>query len=535
MVLNNQYMDNYDLSIIMPFYKRVKIFKPVFRKKHQFFQRNGIELILCVDEPSEQAEILELVKEYPLINWKIILNEKDHEWRNPAKAINVGIRHASKKYILQMDPELEFLTDVIHTLRLNMSFYPNHYAIGRVIFSSLDQEITIDNFEQLNLEILPFGSILAKKTDFEAVLGYNENYSIWGGEDDNIRTRFDLMGLKRLYYPDAVLIHREDFSKRKTSRKEQRMKIGPDLLANMLIPYEVITNGQDWGKNFNKIIYSWEMPSAIKKTACVNYLKTIGSFDLLSDDIFEKKYNLIVLIPVYNGSLFIEKCIKNILPHCDGIIILDDESTDDSYNLGASEKTLLRVKKTRNGFDDLANRNILLDIASFFCSEWLMTLDSDEWLSNKWNDLHHIMNMPDIDMASIWLVNLWNSEEYYRADMYDKSFSQKGLWMRWRLFRNKGRMQIHCMDDRKLHFVSIPYYGSYYISSIILLHAGYLTEKYRTEKFSFYKEEDKQELEDYDQILQDQVELAPINQIDAAYLSEQRNNMALKLSKFFKK
>lgn len=530
---NNQNIGDYDLSIIMPFYKRAKIFEPVFREKYQFFQRNGIELILCLDEPSEEKEIMDIVRSYPLINWKIIINENDHEWRNPAKAINVGIRHASKKYILQMDPELEFLTDVIHILRLYMDYYPDHYAIGRVIFSSLEQKITLDNFDKLNLEILPFGSIIARKSHFEAAFGYNENYNIWGGEDDNIRTRFDLMGLQRLYYPEAILIHREDFSKRITTRGEQRQKIDPDLLADMLIPNKVISNDINWGCDFDKVIYDWQTPSLEKKNACLNYLKGFKKYDLLSDAVFDKNYQLIVLIPVYNCSGFLKKCIDSILPFCDGIIVLDDDSTDDSYELANSEKTLMRVSKERMFFDDLGNRNILLDLVSFFCADWCLFLDSDEWMSNKWNDLNIVMKNTEIDIVSFWILNLWDSEDYYRADMYDESFAQYGFWVRWRMFRNKGRMQIYSPEGRKLHFASTPYFSNYHVSNTVLLHAGYLTKEYRSNKFLFYGKEDDKNPQKYEDIVVKEVELKPLNGIDENYILNQNELVNSKLETFF--
>lgn len=174
-------LKDFDLSIVMPFYKRFSSFKKVFDKQFHYFERNGIELIICLDEPSETELILDYIKNYPFINWKIIVNEKDHEWRNPSKAINVGIRHASKKYILQIDPELELLTDVIYILRRYLEYYPNHYATGQVIFTDLETEITENNYNAKEFVKLPYGSIMARKSDLEMISDIMRNILIGEG------------------------------------------------------------------------------------------------------------------------------------------------------------------------------------------------------------------------------------------------------------------------------------------------------------------------------------------------------------------
>ena len=124
-------LPDFDLSIVMPFYKRLDEFKRVFPSKAKYYERNGIEVVIVADEPTEEQGILDYIRRYPFINWKVVVNDEDHPWRNPAKAFNVGIRQATKSYILVMDPELEFYTDVIYELREKLDSYPEHYAVGQ--------------------------------------------------------------------------------------------------------------------------------------------------------------------------------------------------------------------------------------------------------------------------------------------------------------------------------------------------------------------------------------------------------------------
>ncbi|MCM1142115.1 MAG: glycosyltransferase family 2 protein [Muribaculum sp.] len=180
-------INNFDVSIVMPFYKKLKEFKRVFPTNHRYFERNGIELILVLDTPDEKEELIDFISNYPFINWKIILNEKPHEWRNPAKPLNVGIRHASKEFIMVCSPESEMLTDVIYLLRQTFEIYPdyNHFAIGRVCFAD-NENINLNNFD--NYHSIPFGSIMNTPRD-----GYitSEGNLIW--ENNSLENRISSM------------------------------------------------------------------------------------------------------------------------------------------------------------------------------------------------------------------------------------------------------------------------------------------------------------------------------------------------------
>lgn len=172
-----EFWKNFDLSVVIPFYKKMREFRRVFPLNHKYFQRNGIEVVIVLDTPLEQDELIEFVKDYPFVNWRIVLNDKPHEWRNPAKPLNVGIRHATKKYVMVCSPESEMLTDVIGILRKTFEDYSDfpHYAIGRVCFVN-DEVVTQDNFDVFRP--IPFGSIMVEKNilnKFMAMMRHSQN------------------------------------------------------------------------------------------------------------------------------------------------------------------------------------------------------------------------------------------------------------------------------------------------------------------------------------------------------------------------
>lgn len=174
--------------------------------------------------------------------------------------------------------------------------------------------------------------------------------------------------------------------------------------------------------------------------------------------------------------------------YCDGIILLDDDSRDDTYSIARSEKLLLKAKKVRTEFNDKQNRNILLDIASFFKAEWFIFIDADERFDDRFVDLRDVMKRDDVDTVGVWIANLWDSMETYRVDMEDTNpLSQNGLWFRWRMFRNKGHMNLRI--SRSLHFAAVPYRteNTNWISHSLLIHLGYLDSVDRIKKYFFIK------------------------------------------------
>ena len=504
----------------MPFYKRMDELRRVFPAKAQYLQRNGIEVVIVADEPSEQYELLDYIRGYPFINWKIIVNHNEHPWRNPSKALNVGIRMASKKYILIMSPESEFYSDVAYIFYKYLESYPEHFAVGQVLFTDFEQEVTESNIDRFNK--IPYGSIMARKQHFELVGGYNENYALWGGDDDNLRRRMELAGVKKLFCPEAILIHREnDYLHQVALRDDKRKKIPPEFLCEMLLPQNIKVNDDNWGSDFDDVVFDWRSnPYAARQ--CREYLSTFIDYQIPDDTEYDRQYRLIALIPVYNEAERISECLRSVEKHCDGIILLDDNSSDSTYSLAQSDKLLLKAKKNRLSFDDRQNRNILLNLASFFRSEWLIFIDADELFDERFIDLHRVMDLP-VDIVGVWIANLWDNIEQFRTNMEDTNpFSQNGLWCRWRLFRNKGRMQF--VHDRKLHFSSVPYFNKTHVSETLLLHSGYLDKSKREQKYNFYTKEDKEPIFSYSYILSEDVELQPIKHITKEHFKVKSEN-----------
>lgn len=500
MKFNAQVFHNFDLSVVMPFYKRLKVFKKVLKRNYTYLQRNGIEVIIALDNPDEEEGLLSLLKQYPFINWRLIVNRQKHNVRNPAKVLNVGIRHATKKYILVSDPEVEFHTDVILQLREFLNEYPGHYATGTVAFLEEGDKPTLKEIEKL--WFMPYGSIMVEKSHLEAIKGYDESFDKWGGEDDNIRKRLDMMGVLQLHTPNAKSFHRE-----KNLKLEERLNRTRSFpyraIKKMFYPNKIVVNDRDWGMDFNTISYDYQK-NEYSKELCERYLEGFLEYEVPYNNVFKKDYQKIILCQAYNESKFLPGFLENMAIYFDGIILLDDESTDGTYDLVEHPKLLLKLKKKRNGFNDLENRNILLDVASFFRSEWFCFMDIDERFGPKtdFSFLNKSFNVILFDFIHLY------DEQHYITEL---PYSDSGIFKRKRMFRGMGRVQINT-QYRKLHFALAPMHENIYLSKVLVMHLGTISKIKRKQKYDFYQMEDKEKTYDYSYLVKPN-NVAPIANI----------------------
>ncbi len=83
--VENDVADFFEISIVLPFYKKLKEFKKVLPNNLTYFQRNGIELIIVLDTPEEEVELKDYLDEFPFLNSNVIVNRVPHDWRNRPK------------------------------------------------------------------------------------------------------------------------------------------------------------------------------------------------------------------------------------------------------------------------------------------------------------------------------------------------------------------------------------------------------------------------------------------------------------------
>lgn len=96
---------------------------------------------------------------------------------------------------------------------------------------------------------------------------------------------------------------------------------------------------------------------------------------------------LIAMLPVRNGEQDLPGYLDSVRTLCDGVVALDDGSTDGTLGLLQADPLVLRVltnprRDDARGWDDAANRNRLLtavdELEPDLLPDWLISLDADE-------------------------------------------------------------------------------------------------------------------------------------------------------------
>jgi hypothetical protein len=201
--------------------------------------------------------------------------------------------------------------------------------------------------------------------------------------------------------------------------------------------------------------------------------------------------------------------MKNNAQYFDAIILLDDDSNDHTYEIANHPKIILKVKKNRISFNDLENRNILLDLVSFFNCNWICFLDVDEIIDKRYSDFS-FTDLPNVHNILFNLVHLWNSEKYYNAEY---PYSNEGIQQHFRMFRNIGYMQI-ITNKSALHFKQTPYLKSVFNAQILLRHYGNLSKEKRHNKYKFYQKLDiKKDQSSYEHLINDSPILKSVDKI----------------------
>lgn len=150
----------------------------------------------------------------------------------------------------------------------------------------------------------------------------------------------------------------------------------------------------------------------------------------------QRPLRLVVLIQFRNEQRYLPEFLQNVAAQVDGIIGLDDGSTDGSADiLRVHPKVLEVLRLTQHGehaWDERRNRSILVDAAIRHGAEWVLAVDADERLEHDFRQraeplMRRAGDGPDAYYVAI--RELWGSAAEYRAD---------GIWARKksaRLFR----------------------------------------------------------------------------------------------------
>lgn len=69
---------NFDLSVVIPFYRKMGGGRSGLPKNRKYVERNGIEVVIVLDTPEESQELQDFILQYPFVNCRIVIDVIEH-------------------------------------------------------------------------------------------------------------------------------------------------------------------------------------------------------------------------------------------------------------------------------------------------------------------------------------------------------------------------------------------------------------------------------------------------------------------------
>lgn len=158
---------------------------------------------------------------------------------------------------------------------------------------------------------------------------------------------------------------------------------------------------------------------------------------------------IIALLQARDEERYLKGWLENVAPAVDGIVALDDGSTDGTADILTAHPKLLELQTNPadQPWNEYANQVGLIRAGRRHGADWFLCLDADERLEERFViRIRTIVSEADdrkLDAFALQLFDLWNDRRHYRID------GRWGTQARYKLFRNIPSQNK--FDPRRLH------------------------------------------------------------------------------------
>lgn len=201
---------------------------------------------------------------------------------------------------------------------------------------------------------------------------------------------------------------------------------------------------------------------------------------------------LLALVPVRNEARFLPGFLANVATQVDGIVALDDGSTDGSADLLESHPAVLqvlRVPASRPRWEEPENWRRLVMAAAQHRPDWIMALDADERLElafrRRANRVIRRGTRFGFAAYAVRFRELWGDCDHYRCD---------GRWKRKSVARLFRAVPEPILDTRPVHPFRPPlqlqWLGGWPLADLELYHLRMIDPADREARLRRYQELD---------------------------------------------
>jgi len=205
-----------------------------------------------------------------------------------------------------------------------------------------------------------------------------------------------------------------------------------------------------------------------------------------------RRTRLLALLAVRDGMRHLPGFLRNVAPQVDGIIALDDGSSDGTPELLAQHERvieLLRRPPDRPTWDEVGNHRSLVAAALRHRAEWVLCIDADERLEREFRTRAERViargRLLGLSAYAVRLRELWDDAGQFRVD---------GIWGRKVIARLFRAREDHEFDPSALHGSKAPtqgrYRGRFPRADLIIYHLGMLRPEDREARRRRYETAD---------------------------------------------
>lgn len=205
-----------------------------------------------------------------------------------------------------------------------------------------------------------------------------------------------------------------------------------------------------------------------------------------------RRTRLLALLAVRDGMRHLPGFLRNVAPQVDGIVALDDGSSDGSAGFLAGHDAvleLLRNPPDRPVWDEVGNHRALVAAGLRHGAEWMLCVDADERLEREFRARAERViargRWLRYSAYAVRLRELWDAPTQFRGD---------GIWGRKMMARLFRARTDHQFDDRALHGHKAPLQarrgGRFPKADLTIYHLGMLRPEDREARRRRYREAD---------------------------------------------
>jgi len=185
-----------------------------------------------------------------------------------------------------------------------------------------------------------------------------------------------------------------------------------------------------------------------------------------------RRIRLLATTMVRNEREHVPGMLRNVGPQVDGIVALDDGSSDGTDRLLEQSPyvvELLRNPPDRASYDEPAGHRRLVAAALLHGADWIVSVDADERLERDFRmRAERVIRRGSafgLSAFAVRLRELWDAPDHYRVD---------GIWGGKRVPRLFRAMPDHRFDERPLHGAKAPIQGKVFgvfpLADLVIYH-----------------------------------------------------------------